>query len=132
MADESKDKTVNFEELKKKLKWEERKRKAKEAFDKYIWTPLCNFGNWAVDNPGKFMGLLALTAGVTKRGISYKKEKAEQKRRDTHFYDPRTGDYGISKRPLTDDEYEHMMKLYRSGLSKREALIKMGLSKDKR
>lgn len=132
MADENKDKTINFDELKKKLKWEERKRKAKEAFDKYIWTPLCNFGQWAVDNPGKFMGLLALTAGVTKRGISYKKEKAEQKRRDTDFYDPRTGDYGRAKCPLTDDEYEEMMRLYRSGLSKREALIKMGLSKDKR
>lgn len=124
--------TINFEELKKKLKWEERKRKAKEFFDKYVWKPLCNFGQWAVDNPGKFMGLLALTAGVTKRGLSYKKEKAEQKRRDTDFYDPRSGDHAISKRPLTDSEYEEMMRLYRSGLSKREALIKMGLSAGKK
>lgn len=124
--------TINFEELKKKLKWEKRKRKAKEFIDTYIWKPLCNFWQWAVDNPGKFLGLLTLTAGVTKRGLSYKKEKAEQKRRDTHFYDPRTGDYGISKRPLTDSEYEEMMRLYRSGLSKREALIKMGLSAGKK
>lgn len=124
--------TINFEELKKKLKWEERKRKARDVFDTYVWKPLCNFGRWAVDNPGKFLGLLTLTAGVTKRGISYKKEKAEQKRRDTHFYDPRTGDYGVSKRPLSDDEYEELMRLYRSGLSKREALIRMGLSAGKK
>ena len=124
--------TINFEELKKKLKWEERKRKAKEFIDTYVWKPLHNFGQWAVDNPGKFLGLLTLTAGVTKRGISYKKEKAEQKRRDTDFYDPRSGDHAISKRPLTDTEYEEMMRLYRSGISKREALIRMGLSAGKK
>ena len=127
MGDESK--TVDMADFKK----EARKRKIKEAFDKYVVRPFWNLVYWIICNPITAMTIIGILAGILKKYLSYRKVKVEQWRRDTEFWDPKSGDYGIARRPLTDAQYTEFMRLRKElGMSAREALIHMGLSKGKR
>lgn len=123
------DKTVDIKDFKREA-W---KRKVKEAFDKYVVRPFWNLVTWIICNPITAMTIITIVASILKKYLSYRKVKVEQWRRDTEFWDPKAGDYGVARKPLSDEQYLEFMRLRKEcSMSAREALIHMGLSKGKR
>lgn len=120
-------KTVSFEEFKKQAKVEEFKRGLKEGFDNYVVKPVVSVGKWAVENPMTAITLATITAGVAKRGLSYQKVKAEDKRRETDFYDPRTGRHTVARRKPTRKQRLEIDRRYANKESYESILSSMGL-----
>lgn len=70
---------------------------------------------WCFDHPMEAIGLASITAPLIAKGVKYKTVKTEERRRETEFYDPRTGMYAKAKRPLTSREKVKAEERYRNG-----------------
>ena len=122
------DEVVYFAEFKKeafswkiKRKVQKAKEAVKEAGKKMVIT--------AINHPTESLALATGIFAVTKKGLQYKKVKAEDRRRLVDFYDPRSGRHCRAKRPLTRKESLEAQKRYDSDKSERwnAILSDMGL-----
>lgn len=120
-------KTVSFDEFKRQAKTEEIKRSLKNGFDKYVVKPVTEVGKWAVNNPMTALTLATFTAGVAKKGFSYQKVKAEDKRRECDFYDPRTGRHTVARRAPNRKQRLEIDRRYANRESYEKILSDMGL-----
>lgn len=88
---------------------------------------------WIVENqetikivtPIVVSGLVA----VGKHSMSARKQRKEDERLYCRHWDPREGEYYWSTRPLRANEKLELQNLYSRGMSKGEALRRMGLLK---
>mgnify|MGYP007069887838 CR=1 FL=1 len=74
--------------------------------------------------------LLVLIPAISKMASSGAKAYAEHKedrRRQTDYYDPRTGEHWYTKKPLTANQKLNLEQRYNSGESKGAILKDMGL-----
>lgn len=96
------------------FKKEARRRKIEEAKMKAKGAALGVWG-WAKDHPMESLGIVTAGLGVTKKTLGIRKVKTEERRRETEFYNPRTGMYSKIKRPLTAKEKSYAEKRFRNG-----------------
>ena len=113
--------TIKFEELKRKLKVEEAKRKAKETALKAAY--------WAADNKEVVIGAGTLLLGGARLGYKQHKQNREDRIRERRFYDPRKGRYSEARRNLSKKELTQIERRYDNGESYRSILDDMGLLK---
>lgn len=127
---EQEEKIINFEALKKQIKIETAKRKFKEATDKAkqkAGEVYC----WAKEHPAEAASLGASAAIIAKKTIGYRAVKKEEYRRKTEFFDPRTGKYAFSRKPLTTKQQLEAERRYKENRNTTwtQVLYEMGLSK---
>ena len=105
----SEEKTVKWEEVKRKIALKQKVEKAKAKAAK-AW-------EWCLDNPMLAMaGLGAVTSLVSKGARAYNTH-AEDVRRRRDFYDTRTGKHVIAKRDLKIWESDVVDERFRGGES---------------
>ena len=107
---------------------EARKRKLMRFVDKAKETGTRGL-NWALDHPLETLGGITALAGVGKKALSMNKVKTEERRRETEFYNPRTGMYAKTRRPLTSKEKEYAERRFKNGESWTEIFSDMKLLK---
>lgn len=108
----------------KMFKREERKRKLKQKVNEVI--------QFHEEHPWVIPVVLTVGAYSVKaisKGVAGYKTHVEVNHRNCEHWDPRVGEYFTSKRKLTSAEQDKLNQLYASGLTKGEALSKMGLRK---
>lgn len=127
MAEE---KVVYFDEFKRDAFKEKVKRKVDEAKEKAKEAAIGIVG-FTREHPAEAVAIFTATAAVTKKGLQYKKVKAEDRRRLVDFYDPRCGRHSTAKRPLTRKESLRAQRMYDADKNARwsEILNDMGLLK---
>ena len=125
---ENEEKIINFEALKKEIKYEQMKRKAKEMAGKAAQIP-GKIIDYAVENPAKAASIAAGTTMVANKLLRYMTVAREDRRRKTDLYDPRNGDHVFVRRPLTAKEQLKLDERYKGGESKIRILTDMGLVK---
>lgn len=103
------DKYVNIDDFKKEAK----RRKRKEAIEKYIKAPAYILLTWAANNPVEAVGACAALIPITSKCIKYKQMRAEDRRKAVRFYDNRSGKYVRIKRPLTVKEQVEVDRRFR-------------------
>lgn len=84
---------------------------------------------WAYDNPVQAVGAITGLGVIATKAAKIHSVNAEDRRRDTDFYDPRTGVHSIAKRPLKPKEKVEILERYKSGESYAEILYRKGLLK---
>lgn len=113
-------KTVSFSEFKKKLKLEERKRKAKEA--------VISGCQKAWDHRYEIAGAIIIGAGTIKTISRTVNNASERYEKDHRIWDPSEGHYWKTSRKLSNSDYLEMERLrQRYCCTKGEALDMMGL-----
>ena len=112
---------INWNELKQKLKIEEKKRKAKENALKFAY--------WAADNKEVVIGVGTLILGGARLGYKQHKQNREDRIRERRFDDPRKGRYSEARRNLSRKELGEIERRYDNGESYRSILDDMGLLK---
>lgn len=112
---------INFEELKTKLKIEQKKRQIKENALKFAY--------WAADNKEIVIGVGTLILGGARLGYKQHKQNREDRIRERRFYDPRKGRYSEARRNLSKKELGEIERRYDNGESYRSILDDMGLLK---
>ena len=107
------------EALKKRLKdgWEFAKEKVGEGI------------NWVMEHPVESAGMAAAASTAISKTVRHRTVKTEERRRETEFYDPRTGMYAKSRRPLTAREKLAAERRYKEGFSWNQVLDEMRLLK---
>ena len=104
------EKVVFFKDFKK----EAFKKKVKDTIDAGKQKVTSGI-QWCLEHPAEAAGLAAIGAPLIAKGVKYKTVKTEEKRRETEFYDPRTGMYAKARRPLTAREKLRAEERYKSG-----------------
>lgn len=125
---ENEEKIINFEALKKQLRFENAKRKFKEGVKKLAQIPE-KVIDYAVENPAKAASIAAGATMAGNRLLKYMTVAREDRRRKTDLYDPRNGDHVFVRRPLTSKEMLKLDERYKRGESKIRILTDMGLVK---
>ena len=110
-----------FEDFKRKVDFEEKKRKAKEG--------LCTFGKVLWENKGTIAGAIIIGTGAAKTLNKVANDAHERKLRDRSTYDNRTSTWYETKKPLTNRQKLEVQDLMKSGMTKGEALRELGLLK---
>lgn len=82
---------------------------------------------WGMEHPAEAIALAGLVVGGTKKVSSAIQTHEENKRRDTDYYDPRTGLHSWSKRKLKPKERMMIRERYDRGESYDRILYDMGL-----
>ena len=103
------------------FKAEARKRKLKECGRKVL--------GWIQEHPVEALGAATMALGVGKKTLGVHKVKTEERRRATEFYNPRTGMYATTKRPLTAKEKAYAENRFRNGDSWTDIFSDMKLLK---
>ena len=85
--------------------------------------------NWCLDHPIEALGGITAVAGVSKKALSVNKVKTEERSRETEFYNPRTGMYSKTRRPLTSKEKAYAEMRFKNGDSWTEIFSDMKLLK---
>ena len=119
---------VTFVDFKK----EAFKRKVKEKVEtatKTVKKAVARTIIWAYDNPVQAVGAITGLGVIATKAAKIHSVNAEDRRRDTDFYDPRTGVHSIAKRPLKPKEKVEILERYKSGESYAEILYRKGLLK---
>ena len=115
------EKVVSFDELKRKLKVEETKRKvANAAKGAFVW---------CLNNKEFTLGLAASGAAGLKIIGRLHKAKVEDHNTYCKHWDPRAGEYAESRRKLTKRERLELLDRYNAGENKMHILNDMGLLK---
>ena len=122
------EKIINFEALKKQLKFENAKRKFKDGGKKLAQIP-GKVIDYTIENPAKAASIAAGATMVGNRLLKYMTVAREDRRRKTDLYDPRNGDHVFVRRPLTSKEMLKLDERYKGGESKIRILTDMGLVK---
>lgn len=81
------------------------------------------------ENPEKLIPVALAFAPVAKKAVGTYQVHAEKKDRLTRFYDPRTGDWTYTSRPLKAREIAELERRYTAGESKASILYSMGLAR---
>ena len=115
--EERKNETVDIRDFKA----EARKRKIKEYCRKAI--------GWIQEHPVEALGAATMALGVGKKTLGVHKVHTEERRRATEFYNPRTGMYATTKRPLTAKEKAYAEKRFKEGDSWTEIFSDMKVLK---
>ena len=84
---------------------------------------------WACDNPAQAIGAVTGIGVIATKAAKIHSVNAEDRRRDTDFYDPRTGVHSIARRPLRPSEKVDVINRYKNGESYDEILYKKKLLK---
>lgn len=107
---EQNEKVYSFKNFKK----DAFKKKLKDTYD-YVKQKTVDGIHWCLDHPVEAIGLASIGALLVAKGVKYKTVKTEERRRETEFYDLRTGMYAKSKRPLTAREKLRAEERYKAG-----------------
>ena len=125
---EKDDKIISMNDFKK----EAFKRKVRDGFKKAVDTvkkPVVKAINWSFEHPTEALGI-ATGAGIALTKVAkIHSVNAEDRRRTTDFYDPRTGAHSIAKRALRPKEKVEIIERYKAGESYDEILYDKGLLK---
>ena len=79
------------------------------------------------DHPGESLAIFTSGAAVAGKAIQHHKKKMDVDDRQTRFYNPRTGCYSHSKRPLKPKELLEGEARFKKGEDWSEILRDMGL-----
>ena len=116
---EDKDKTVRWDEIKRKIWFEQTKARAAAKAKQ--------FGEWVVTNPvATGTSAACIYKGVRSLTKAYSVHR-EDVRRDTDFYDPRAGKHSYARRKPTRREQVEIDDRYSRGESYTKILYDMGL-----
>ena len=118
------EKTVSFDDVKKEI----RKKKVKDflysAKDKVVAV-----FEWGMKHPVESASILT-GAGMTVRSLAkHSNERSERHRRETQFFEHRSGKWATAKRKLTSREQLEAETRHRNGETWTEILASMGLLK---
>lgn len=115
MNEQTNDKTVNFKDIKRKMRIEQIKRKIFSTIEDNMHIIVPAVG--------------ALTLKIIKDAYRDARESKEERNLQCKFYDRRTDSYSWSKRPLKQKEALELDERYARGERKKEILREMGLLK---
>ena len=112
------------------------KRTLKEKWESFKWKAeqkKRETFKWANEHPqAAFFTVTTLVGGLSyggKKIFKHVSVKKEIKLMECRHYDRRTDEYWFSRRPLKSTEKLQLEKYYQNGMSKGEALRRMGLLK---
>ena len=110
-----------FEDFKRNIGFEKKKRKVKEG--------LCTAGKFLWDHRMEIAGGVVIATGAAKTVNKVANDAHERRLRDRSTYDNRTSTWYETKRKLTNKDNLEIQDLMKSGMTKGEALRELGLLK---
>ena len=126
---------IDFEEKKEEKSFKEKVRANWKSFKGKMWLVKNDIIAWANDNPEQAgqvlvgLGGLFVTGGgaIYHKAMKKAKEKKEHDENEKEQYDPRTGMYFYTRRPLTNREKLELSRRMKQGEYKADILESLGL-----